>query len=355
MTDDVTDIVDNAEQEDQEISLPFRHQLSSYGADYPIDLLVDRLNKDHFFIPRFQRGFVWTIPQASRFIESLILGLPVPGIFLFKEPTTENLIVIDGQQRLLTLKYFYDGVIGSRPFVLKGVDPHLEGMTYESLDVKSQRFLDDSILHATVFQQDRSREYRSIIYQLFERLNTGGTPLSAQEIRSCVYRGRLSELLEDLNSNEDWRRIWGPRTSRAKDEEVILRVLALRDDFRNYSRPLKQFLNNYMDKHSNPSDDWINERRRRFEKTVKFVAEFVRREPFRRGAGLNVAITEAMLVGIWCRLEQGPIETPVSLRNVAIELRDNKEFVSATDSATTQPLSVHGRVQQAIAAFSNVR
>ena len=183
----------------------------------------------------------------------------------------------------------------------------------------------------------------------------GGTPLSPQEIRSCVYRGRLNDLLQDLNSDENWRAIWGPLHSRAKDQEVILRVLALRDNFRNYTRPLNQFLNDYMAQHLNPSENWIKERRKQFKATMRIVADFVTTEPFRRGSGLNIAITEAIIIGIWSRMEQRPIKTPSELRDMAITLRDKEEFVSVTDRATTQPASVTGRIRQAIKVFSGVK
>jgi len=103
------------------------------------------------FIPQFQRSFVWSINQASRFIESLLLGLPVPGIFLSKEPETGKLLIIDGQQRLKTLQYFYQGVFhNGREFSLQNVQDRLLGKTHRTLDQTDKNILDDSIIHATV-------------------------------------------------------------------------------------------------------------------------------------------------------------------------------------------------------------
>src|SRR4051812_15061689 len=73
-----------------------RFNIASYGADYTVDSLVKRLKAGAFFVPPFQRSYVWNQNQASRFVESLLLGLPVPGIFLYKEPTTNKHLVIDG-------------------------------------------------------------------------------------------------------------------------------------------------------------------------------------------------------------------------------------------------------------------
>src|SRR5207247_11456077 len=107
---DDSDVLDRPKEGDEEEVIPFRYSISSYGADYPVDGLVQRLRAGSIFVPSFQRGFVWTLPQASQFVESLLLGLPVPGIFLSKEEKTQKLLVIDGQQRLKTLQFFYDGL-----------------------------------------------------------------------------------------------------------------------------------------------------------------------------------------------------------------------------------------------------
>lgn len=120
------DVIDEADAIDEEI--PYKYAITSYGADYPVESIVNKLEKENIFIPFFQRGYVWTHVEASRFIESLLLGLPVPGVFLSKDEETQKLLVIDGQQRLRTLQYFYDGIFrqGSskdKAFKLKNVQP----------------------------------------------------------------------------------------------------------------------------------------------------------------------------------------------------------------------------------------
>ncbi|MDE0026873.1 MAG: DUF262 domain-containing protein, partial [Spirochaetaceae bacterium] len=143
MTEIGEEVFDSSESEDDEQSTSVRYTITSYGADYPVDSLVKRLDRGDVYVPEFQRQFVWTHAQASRFIESLLLGLPVPGIFLFKEPDTHKLVVVDGQQRLTSLLNFYHGVIGTRQFALKGVDESIDGATYDTLDEESRRTLDD--------------------------------------------------------------------------------------------------------------------------------------------------------------------------------------------------------------------
>ncbi len=182
--EDVDDEIDDA-------VMPYAYSITSYGADYPVDALVKRIEDSSILIPDFQRKYVWKQPQASRFIESLLLGLPVPGVFLEKEPGKQRLLIIDGQQRLLTLYYFYEGIFEptGRSFSLTGVQSQFEGLTYKTLSVEDRLRLDDAIIHATVVRQDEPTDDRGSIYHVFERLNTGGTPLSDQEIRTCVEIG----------------------------------------------------------------------------------------------------------------------------------------------------------------------
>jgi uncharacterized protein with ParB-like and HNH nuclease domain len=193
--------IDNTEQE----PIDFRYEITSYGADYPVDSIVKRIKNKSIFVPPFQRRFVWDIYEASRFIESLILGLPVPGVFLSKEKNTNNLLIVDGQQRLLTLYYFYSNNFKGKEFRVFGVQKDLEGKSYDELLPADKNRLDDSIIHSTVIKQHEPEDNDSSIYQLFERINSGGRPLSPQEIRACIYHGKYNELLGDLTNNVDWR------------------------------------------------------------------------------------------------------------------------------------------------------
>jgi Protein of unknown function DUF262 len=111
MAEDADEVV-LFDDEDAEVATPFKYSITAYGADYPVDGLVKRVESGDIFIPSFQRGYVWSLTRASRFVESLLLGLPVPGIFLSKDEPSQKLLVIDGQQRLRTLQFFYQGLFG---------------------------------------------------------------------------------------------------------------------------------------------------------------------------------------------------------------------------------------------------
>ena len=156
--------------------------ITSYGADYPVDTIVKRLKSEAFFVPTFQREFVWSQRHASRFIESLLMGLPVPGIFLYKDPSTNRHMVVDGQQRLRTLQYFYNGLFKEKKFRLVGVRSEWKNKSYDELSESDQRKLDDTIVHATIFQQDEPRLGNRSLYFVFERINSGGIRIVSRAV-----------------------------------------------------------------------------------------------------------------------------------------------------------------------------
>lgn len=222
----------------------YRLNVDYYGADFPVDLLVRRMEQGDFIIPGFQREYVWKEAEASRFIESLLIGLPTPSLFLAKDKFSTQYIVIDGQQRLKTLQYFFAGEFpDGRVFRLKGVAGALNGRSYSQLPPADQRALQDSIIHCIIISDNYDP---SGMFHIFERLNTTGTPLNPQEVRNAIYHGPFSKFLEELSQGENWRRLYGKAGNRAEEQELILRFLALHFDFEDYRGNLVDFLNRFM-------------------------------------------------------------------------------------------------------------
>lgn len=345
--------IDEVEIEDQtgDDELPFRYAISSYGADYPVDGLVKRLREEAIFVPTFQRSYVWSIRDASRFVESLLLGLPVPGVFLSKEDETNKLLVIDGQQRLLSLQFFYDRVFDptGREFKLEGVQDQYEGRTYETLEIEDRRHLDDSIIHATVMRQDIPSDDDSSIYHVFERLNTGGKLLSGQEIRASLYHGPFNNMLAKLNEDEDWRTIFGRVNRRLRDQELILRFFALKHDGDSYSRPLKGFLNRFMKKNRKfgvvDQETFESE----FRRTVEVVRQSIER-PFRPERVLNAAILDSVMVAVSEGLDQGVLDEEKVEDGYQL-LLDNPEYLASTKGNTASEEQVERRLRLAREAF----
>ncbi len=349
---------DLADLEDDESNGGLRFSITSYGADYPVDALVKRLNSGAIEIPKFQRGFVWTMPQAARFIESLLLGLPVPAVFLSKHPASQRLLVIDGQQRLTSLKYFYDGLFrsgnSSKEFQLRGVSKDLEGKTYKTLSDEDRRRLDDSLLHAIIVNQVDPQDDQTGLYSIFERINTGGTPLQPQEIRACIYEGKFIALLKSLATNHLWLDLYGAASTRAKDQEMILRFLALYFDAANYKRPMKHFLNRFVA--ANRELERFDEAKIRntFEPVVSLAQKHLGPGAFRPVRNLNAALLDSVFVGLAKRLEAGPVKDPTKLKPALDAIMKDPEFVDAFTKSTTDENRVAKRLETCIMAFAAV-
>ncbi len=344
---DVT-VVD--EYDDQTLAIP-QYSITSYGIDYDVEGLVRRLNNDDILIPAFQREFVWSRAISSRFVESLLLGLPVPGIFLYRMED-DRYQVIDGQQRVKTLQYYYAGKFEDKPFSLVKLESKFNGLTIEDLDGRDRRRLNDSIIHATVIRQDNPDDNGSSKFSIFQRLNTNAKPLSSQEIRAAIYQGEFNELLFELNENSAWRNLFGKKHSRKRDEELILRFLALLYGSGRYKSPMKRFLNEFMNEHrclhAGPAEQF----RPVFERTVQTISEKIGDRAFIPTRAVNAALCDSLMIGIAKRLESGAIESDI--KKCYESLRDNDEFRDLIADTTSAPDRVRQRIQIAIDTFANV-
>lgn len=348
------EVVDPCDDDD-EFGESLRYPIMTYGADIPVDSLVKRMDEKDIFIPSFQRKYVWSQRQASRFIESLLIGLPVPGIFLFKEPDTKRLMVVDGQQRLLTLRRYHHGRFRNKSFGLIGVSREFAGVTYDRLLAHDRRQLDDYIIYATIFQPLKPNDDLSTVYSVFERLNTGGTRLMSQEIRAGVYCGQLNDLLGQLAQDASWRKLYRSTSDRRRDEEMILRFLALNHSLDVYQRPMKHFLNKFMKKHMNPGEEmcrWFGDR---FREVVRVIANHLGAEALRPHRILSVSVTDAVMVGISRRLQRaGPIFDGEGLREAHRGVLRRLEREKLYKFDTTDRDRVHRRIQIASEAYRSV-
>lgn len=338
--------------------------ISYSGQDFDVDGLVRRLNKGDIVIPGFgsqdetietagfQRGFVWTRKQMDRFVESLLLGFPIPGLFLVRQQD-KRYLVLDGQQRLKTLQAFHKGVHQGKVFSLVNVATEFKDLTYESLTEPMRRMFDDAFLQATVVSTDGSAESLEAVYQIFERLNSGGTQLTPHEIRVALYAGPLVERLEQLNSLASWRALYGERkNARLRDQELILRILALYLSLEDYSRPLKGFLNDFAGSHRNGQGDEIAEGTRLFEAASNLLAEGPGSTALRKGSAVNAAQSEAIFVGLMRVLAEREIDA-AGVTAAVMELSANEKFDAATSRATADEAVVKARVGIAAETFGS--
>lgn len=329
--------------------------ITSYGADYTVDTIIARLKSDAFFVPPFQRRFVWSQRHASRFVESLLLGLPVPGIFLYKDPATNRHSVVDGQQRLRTLQYFYSGLFGEKKFRLVGVRDEWQGKTYDDLLPSERLKLDDSVVHATIFQQDEPKDTHKSLYFVFERINSGGIRLSPQEIRNCVNDGKLLEMIREVNKDENWRSLFGSKNTRLKDEELVLRFMAMVERSAEYGRPMRDFLNGFTADFQNATPDKLSELAKLFKDTAGLIWAAKGKQAFRPSRALNAAVFEGVMFGLAKRLQNGrAVPTPSAVAKAYDSLIAKSDFLRACERATADDETVKLRQALAVTEFAGV-
>lgn len=341
----------DAEVADEETGPP-EYEISTYPTDFTLQVLQSQWDSGSIIVPGFQRQFVWSQSQASRLIESFLLGLPVPAVYFYTERGTEKLLVIDGQQRLRSIFYYFDGFFGEeqrgrRPvFRLTGLNEKSRYLnkTYGDLvasDPASARRLSNSVLRAFVVKQLDPKDDTSI-YHIFDRLNTGGTRLVGQEVRNCIYHGAFNDLLRRLNTLPAWRQIVGRQNpdKRMRDQELILRFLALHENLSKYQKPLGDFLSSFMARQRSASPATLDRYAELFEATAGRIRQSLGARPFHLYAGLNAATFDAVFVAM------SRVETPLP-ENISDRFRElvrNPEFTNLISYATTDTDSVKQRI-----------
>lgn len=314
-------------------------------------LEADELNA----APAYQRKFRWSEEAESRLIESLLLGLPVPSIFV---ATNEDFTweVVDGLQRLSTLVHFIgdsDKLLAQvgkeKPLRLEGLDKltELNGVDFEGLEDDVKLYFMRRTLRVTALSDKSDLQVR---FDLFERLNGGAVSLTPQEVRACIYRGDFNDLLDELAENAKFREIVKLKSNNENDgtrEELVLKFFA----YLNYRSEFKQwvtrFLNDYM-AHATKSFD-LDDGRKIFESTVDHLHDVLDGQPFLRK---NTYVTplnqlEAVLVGIAEVIQAG--ETPGS---PPTGWQDDDELVRTSTKGTNTVANVRGRIDRARALFS---
>ncbi|KAB1087315.1 DUF262 domain-containing protein [Neorhizobium galegae] len=231
-------------------------EIRTTAVDFSFGELLN-LHKDHEIIirPEYQRLFRWTTEQRSRLIESVLMGLPIPPIFLI-ENEDGVLELIDGLQRTSSALQFLDHeAIDQPPLVLQGCDflPDLNGKTFDQLDTVLKLKVKRTPIRATIINRSGSSFVK---YELFKRLNTGGSLLAAQEIRNCSSRmveggDRFYDLLQKLALFEPFGVATSrlPETMREQraDEELVLRFFALNTARDAFKGNIEEWLDGFME------------------------------------------------------------------------------------------------------------
>ncbi len=281
------------------------YDIATYPSDLTLSVIHEMWKGRDITVPTFQRKFVWNIKQSSLLIDSFLSGLPVPQVFFYIDNENHNL-VIDGQQRIMSVIFFFEGYFGyenlqgrRQVFRLTGLseDNPYFNKRFDELSTADQRKLRGSVLRAVNIKQLLPTNQTTSMFHIFERLNTGGTPLRPQEIRNCVFHGGIVQVLEDLNRNAEWRQIIGRKAldKHQRDVEMVLRVFALEERGEHYEKPMKEFLNLQMKRHEKGTDTAVKRFKSSFPEITKLITEQLPEKPFHVRGPLNLAAMDFIM------------------------------------------------------------
>jgi len=297
--------------------------------------------------PKYQRKFRWTLGQCSQFIESILLGIPIPSLFMATNPDA-TWEVVDGVQRLSTIiKFAGDDELRHRhglgeALVLSDLQKLSDfvGLTFNEFPSAIQ-------LHfwtrptKVITLNDKSDPV--VRYDLFERLNTGGVALSAQEIRDCVFQGDFADKLEEWAKLPSFRRVVKLKPLQQRDataEECVLRFFAFRDRYKDFEHSVKEFLNDYMADAAKEFSYGHQEVvfQRTFDELARVFPEGVSRQS-RTTTPLN--LYEGISVGASLALDRVPKLHTAGLDKWV----ESKELRDFTTGATNDRAAVRGRIE----------
>lgn len=304
--------------------------------DYTLELLIDKFLKEEFFIPQYQRKYIWKDKNKNLFLESIFLGLPIPFMFLAdcSDGTQE---IIDGAQRMQTIVEFYQNKIR-----LSGMEKltKLNGFTFSDLSEPQQRKFKNKSLRVIVLEEDTPDEARQ---DLFYRINTTGIKANDSEVRRGSYPGPLTTFIDECSRDETFVKL-SPMTQEKADRyerfEFILRFFAYLNEYEKFGHDVNEFLDEYLKRNLHSFDR--NLFKSDFDSMVDFVNTnfpygFAKSEKARSTPRVRF---EAIAVGVGLALRENP-----DLRIENVDWLNSDEF---KDLTTSDASNNEGRLKQRV-------
>jgi hypothetical protein len=349
-------------------------KISSWGADLSFRELISRYDENELVKPELQRHYVWDKTEASRFIDSVLLGLPVPSIFLAKTKD-EKLLIIDGYQRIMTVRDYVKGIFSKDNSIFKlskadKIHERWRGKAFLELSDDEQRKIRNTTIHAIIFMQQHPVNGDTSLYQVFERINSSGRTLLPQEIRNCVYQGPINSLLLELNTNKYWRALWGTETAdeRMRDLEHILRFFALSDEkiISSDKSPtrisLKKYLNQYMDSVNKP--ELIFSLKNRFESTIEFIHTNLGNHAFNNLSqteegklvpNFSPTLFDSVMISIDIAIRRSlTLNPPSNLESQRLSILKSNDYQKLLSQETMRVPNIRSRVSKMYAALFGI-
>lgn len=271
---------------------------------FEMNRIID--NEEIVLDPDFQRNSnIWNDVKKAKLIESILMGIPIP-LFYFAENKSGGLSVVDGLQRLFAIKKFMDD-----KYPLKNLSylQNLNGLKFSQLERDDQQRIERYQLQVNVISSN-TPEY--IKLNIFERINTGSTPLNKQEMRHALYQGKSTKLLKELSECDEFKIAVATKLNplRMKDRYIILRALVFylwknNENIKNINTRIKtdlyndfdDFLGRYMRIMNSMTDEYINELKNIFKKSMVLLHTIYKKQTFRRSEEkpvFNVVLFESL-------------------------------------------------------------
>jgi len=316
--------------------------------EYPVETVVakylarKRDDDNELFVPDYQRDFTWSKTRQSKFIESMLIGLPIPYIFVADVTEKEaRLEIVDGSQRIRTLTAFV-----TNQLILEGLEKlsDVNGFRFCDLEIVRQR----RFLRRTIHMIELSEEADEAVRRdVFERINTGSDVLRDMEVRRGLKSGPFLDLVEECAANTTFKEL-APLSEyserRREREEFVLRFFAYLENYNNFDKRVREFLDEYMAQaQATFNDGRARELRAAFIQMLQFVQQHFP-NGFRKAA--NHVRTprirfEAISVGVALALKQNP-----DLKAKSLNWLDSEEFkVHTTSDASNSRPKVIGRIE----------
>lgn len=342
--------------------------VKTQNIEYDLETLVKKIKKGVIKInPDYQRNHRWKNVTSSKLMESLILNIPVPTIYLSQDIDVDEEVeddvarysVIDGQQRLTAI---YDFMNNS--YVLEGLEilEPLNGMYYKNLPAFLIRRLEERTIKCLRIDSTVDSQVK---YDIFERLNSGAVQLEAQELRNAVYRGKFNELIKELAKHEYFREMLNikeknpdenAKVKKMEDVEIVLRFFALEGDGLNVlKKSFKDFLSEQMAIFNKCTEEELKTKKQNFEDVMSIIYQKFGSKAFAKykyeknksklTTTFNASVFDALAIAVSINLKEGTLKTETENIKRFRELFKNEDFFNAIQGSTNDKSKIIKRIE----------
>lgn len=373
---------DDQSESTQDISFT-DYDISASPNDFNIKTLFDFIGSGVVKIPGFQRNYVWDIKRASKLIESIIIGIPIPQIFLYEE-SRNKFTVIDGQQRYMTIYYFmmkrfpknekrqelriiFDNNKGIPEQIINDneyfVDFNLKlptsqpntknkfnGANYFTLEDDDKISFELRTIRNIIIKQNAPDDEHSVVFEIFNRLNSGGVNLKPQEIRTSLFHSNFYDMLYRINLNDDWRNLTPSNIPdlNMKDIEILLRGFAMLIDGEAYKPSMTKFLNQFSYKVKSMNDTNITYLETLFLQFAKKALELENKLFHSKTGNFNISVFESIFVATCANAFKNKTFDIAEINLEMVKtLKEDNGFIDATQSDTASEKNVTFRLNRA--------